>query len=189
MITRAAGGRTDRAESASEDSCEPDGNAGLSTVSTPPITQTRTDLRAPVLTYLTQTDVYSPPNGLLGYGPATQADSADFRQRRDRWHNPARSIQAARSVTTQLTSHRSTNGQVVAGWHTAQAHPAYKRGAGGSNPPAPTDFESVSRLRRAKVGETPCQLMTAVRLKPCALSGCPARRPPVRARRATVGRA
>ena len=58
---------------------EPDGNAGLSTVNTPPITQTRTDLRAPVLTYLTQTDVYSPPNGLLGYGPATQPDSADFR--------------------------------------------------------------------------------------------------------------
>jgi Alpha/beta hydrolase domain len=58
---------------------EPDGNTGLSTVSTPPIAQTRTDLRAPVLTYLTQTDVYSPPSGLLGYGPATQADSADFR--------------------------------------------------------------------------------------------------------------
>src|SRR5215471_17535763 len=29
--------------------------------------------------------------------------------------------------------------------------------------------------------------MTVVQLKPCALIGCPARRPPVRARRATVG--
>lgn len=58
---------------------EPDGNEGLSTVNTPAVVQTRTDLLAPVLTYLTQTDVYSPPDGLLGYGPATQADSADFR--------------------------------------------------------------------------------------------------------------
>jgi hypothetical protein len=39
------------------------------------------------------------------------------------------------------------------------------------------------------VGEAPCQLLTGVRLKPCALSGCPARRPHVRARQATVGRA
>jgi hypothetical protein len=58
---------------------EPDGNTGLTTVNTPPIVQTRTDLLSPVLTYLTQTDVYAPPNGLLSYGPATQADSADFR--------------------------------------------------------------------------------------------------------------
>jgi hypothetical protein len=58
---------------------EPDGNEGLSAVDTPAVVQTRTDLLAPVLTYLTQTDVYSPPDGLLAYGPATQADSADFR--------------------------------------------------------------------------------------------------------------
>jgi hypothetical protein len=57
----------------------PDGNVGRVLVPTPPVVKTRTDLVAPVLTFETQTDVYSEPNGLLTYGPATQADSADFR--------------------------------------------------------------------------------------------------------------
>lgn len=56
-----------------------DGNAGLRAQSTPPRFQSRTDLLAPVLYFMTQTDVYSPPYGLFGYGPATQPDSPGFR--------------------------------------------------------------------------------------------------------------
>jgi Alpha/beta hydrolase domain len=55
-----------------------EGNAGLSNVSTPPVTLIRTDLTAPVLTFETQADVYAYPTGLLGFGPATQADSRGF---------------------------------------------------------------------------------------------------------------
>jgi hypothetical protein len=58
-----------------------------------------------------------------------------------------------RSVTTQLTSHRSTNGQVAAGSRSAHAHSAYKRGAGGSNPPAPTEKPRPA-CRSTFVGET-----------------------------------
>lgn len=57
----------------------PNGNVGLTTVNTPPVTLIRTDLLAPVLTFESQTDVHSPPYAFLGYGPATQADSAGFR--------------------------------------------------------------------------------------------------------------
>lgn len=57
----------------------PDGNVGLTTVGTPPITLSRTDLLAPQLTFETQSDVNVPPFGLFGYGPATQADSSGFR--------------------------------------------------------------------------------------------------------------
>jgi hypothetical protein len=48
------------------------------------------------------------------------------------------------SVTAQLTSYRLTNAQLIARRHSAQARTAYKRGAGGSNPPAPTLFEYTS---------------------------------------------
>jgi hypothetical protein len=58
---------------------EPDGNTGLVAVNVPPVVATRTGLATPVLTFETQTDVYAPPYGLLTYGPATQANSADFR--------------------------------------------------------------------------------------------------------------
>jgi hypothetical protein len=58
---------------------ESDGNTGLTAQNPPAVVKTRTDLTSPVLTYLTQTDVYSPPDGLLSYGPATQANSSDFR--------------------------------------------------------------------------------------------------------------
>jgi hypothetical protein len=57
----------------------PDGNVGLATVGTPPITLSRTDLLAPQLTFETQSDVNVPPYGLFGYGPATQADTSGFR--------------------------------------------------------------------------------------------------------------
>jgi hypothetical protein len=57
----------------------PDGNVGLDMVPVPAITQSRTDLAQPELLVETQSDVYGPPNGLLGYGPATQPDSAGFR--------------------------------------------------------------------------------------------------------------
>jgi hypothetical protein len=57
----------------------PDGNVGLTTVGTPPITLSRTDLLAPQLTFETQSDVNVPPFGLFGYGPATQADTSGFR--------------------------------------------------------------------------------------------------------------
>jgi hypothetical protein len=57
----------------------PNGNVGLSAVPAPVSTQSRTDLLAPVVYLQSQTDVYTPPNGLLGYGPATQPDSAGFR--------------------------------------------------------------------------------------------------------------
>jgi hypothetical protein len=53
-------------------------------------------------------------------------------------------IQAVRSVSTQLTSHRSTNWQVFASRHSAYGLPAYKRGVTGSNPVAPT---STNMLR------------------------------------------
>lgn len=43
---------------------------------TPPIVNTRTDLRTPVLTVETETDLLAP---ILDYLPATQADSRDFR--------------------------------------------------------------------------------------------------------------
>jgi Alpha/beta hydrolase domain len=56
-----------------------DGNAGLSNVSTPSVVLIRTDLTAPVLTFETQADVYAYPTGLLDFGPATQADSRDYR--------------------------------------------------------------------------------------------------------------
>jgi hypothetical protein len=52
-----------------------------------------------------------------------------------------------RSVTTQLTSHRSTDGQVAEGWRNAHAHSAYKREVLGSNPSAPTFFEYPSNFR------------------------------------------
>jgi hypothetical protein len=55
------------------------GNAGLSNVSTPGTVLIRTDLTAPVITVETESDVYSYPDGALGFGPATQADSAGFR--------------------------------------------------------------------------------------------------------------
>ncbi len=58
---------------------EPDGNVGLSTVNTPPVVQSRTDLLAPVLYFQTQTDVFAPPYGAFNYGPATQPDSTAFR--------------------------------------------------------------------------------------------------------------
>ncbi len=57
----------------------PDGNVGLTTVPSPANSGSRTDLLAPVVYLQSQTDVYSPPDGLLGYGPATQPDSAGFR--------------------------------------------------------------------------------------------------------------
>jgi hypothetical protein len=57
----------------------PNGNVGLTNVSTPANAQSRTDLLAPVVYLQSQTDVFSPPYGLLGYGPATQPDSAGFR--------------------------------------------------------------------------------------------------------------
>ncbi len=56
-----------------------DGNAGLANVPAPSVVLSRTDIYAPVLSYMTQTDVYSPPYGLLDYGPATQANSRGFR--------------------------------------------------------------------------------------------------------------
>jgi Alpha/beta hydrolase domain len=56
-----------------------DGNAGLSTESSPPTVLIRTDLTAPVITFETESDVYTYPVGLLAYGTATQADSAGFR--------------------------------------------------------------------------------------------------------------
>ena len=56
---------------------------------------------------------------------------------------PAWSIQAGRSVSTQLTSHRSTNRQVFASRHSAYGLPAYKRGVTGSNPVAPTRSEGM----------------------------------------------
>lgn len=57
----------------------PNGNAGLSGQNDPPLFESRTDLLAPVLYFMTQTDVYTPPYGLFGYGPATQPDSSGFR--------------------------------------------------------------------------------------------------------------
>src|SRR5215469_2798899 len=47
----------------------PDGNLGLADVPGPAILQTRTDLAQPVLLAQTQSDVYGPPNSVLGYGP------------------------------------------------------------------------------------------------------------------------
>jgi hypothetical protein len=58
---------------------ESNGNTGLGAANTPAIVQSRTDLRAPVLYFQTQSDVFSPPNGVLGYGPATQPDARAFR--------------------------------------------------------------------------------------------------------------
>ena len=58
---------------------EPNGNIGLTAMPSPSVVQSRTDIFAPVLSYMTQTDVFSPPFGLLDYGPATQADSRGFR--------------------------------------------------------------------------------------------------------------
>ena len=58
---------------------EPDGNVGLSDVPTPSVVLSRTDIYAPVFSYMTQTDVFSPPYGLLDYGPATQSNSRGFR--------------------------------------------------------------------------------------------------------------
>jgi hypothetical protein len=58
---------------------EPNGNVGLTSIPTPSVVLSRTDIAAPVLSYMTQTDVYSPPAGLLNYGPATQANSRGFR--------------------------------------------------------------------------------------------------------------
>ncbi len=57
----------------------PDGNVGLANVPAPSVVLSRTDIYAPVLSYMTQTDVFSPPYGLLNYGPATQANSRGFR--------------------------------------------------------------------------------------------------------------
>jgi hypothetical protein len=57
----------------------PNGNIGLADVPVPAIQQIRSDLARPVLLAQTQSDVYGPPNGWLGYGPATQPDSAGFR--------------------------------------------------------------------------------------------------------------
>jgi hypothetical protein len=68
-----------------------------------------------------------------------------YSERWDRWHNPARSIQAVRSVSTQLTSHRSTNGQVIdslSGWQQdicrkVRTHPRHP----------PTSGRSVGTIR------------------------------------------
>ncbi|GIH21603.1 alpha/beta hydrolase domain-containing protein [Rugosimonospora africana] len=57
----------------------PNGNTGLVDVPVPAIQRIRSDLAQPVLLAQTESDVYGPPNGWLGYGPATQPDSADFR--------------------------------------------------------------------------------------------------------------
>ena len=46
-------------------------------------------------------------------------------------------------MSTQPASHRSTDGQVIEGWHSAHGHPAYKRGVTGSNPVAPTRSEGM----------------------------------------------
>lgn len=56
-----------------------DGNVGLTTVTPPVNTLSRTDILAPQLTFETQTDVNNPPFGLVGYGTTTQADSSGFR--------------------------------------------------------------------------------------------------------------
>jgi hypothetical protein len=55
------------------------GNDNLVLVNVPSPTRSRTDLLAPVLVYNTETDVFGPPDGVLGYGPATQPSSAGFR--------------------------------------------------------------------------------------------------------------
>jgi len=57
----------------------PNGNVGLSQINAPANARSRTDLLAPVVYLQSQTDVFSPPYGLLGYGPATQPNSAGFR--------------------------------------------------------------------------------------------------------------
>jgi hypothetical protein len=57
----------------------PNGTLGLAHVPVPAIQKIRSDLAQPVLLAQTQSDIYGPPNGWLGYGPATQPDSADFR--------------------------------------------------------------------------------------------------------------
>ena len=58
---------------------EPNGNVGLNAMPSPSVVQSRTDIFAPVMSYMTETDVFSPPFGLLNYGPATQNNSRGFR--------------------------------------------------------------------------------------------------------------
>ena len=146
MIIRAARRRTDRAGNASEDS------------SVIPVTSrwaiSNADMRwlAPTWTAPRQAprrrlafNLEGPPARLVPLSPRSAL--------RDRWRNPSRSIQAVRSVTTQLTSHRSTYGQVIAGRHSADGLPAYKRGATGSNPVAPTRLSQLAvRTRRSSAG-------------------------------------
>ena len=66
-------------------------------------------------------------------------------------------------MSTQPASHRSTDGQVIEGWHSAHGHPAYKRGVTGSNPVAPTRSEGmlggpvVSRRAKRRVVPLPGQ--------------------------------
>ncbi len=63
----------------------PNGNVGLTEMPSPSVVQSRTDIYAPVLSYMTQTDVFAVPfgiggtNGIGNYGPATQANSRGFR--------------------------------------------------------------------------------------------------------------
>jgi hypothetical protein len=61
-------------------------------------------------------------------------------------------------VSTQLTSYRSTNGQVIEGWHSAHGHPAYKRAVTGSNPVAPTRRSSSLKERAGVKGGFGLQL-------------------------------
>lgn len=56
-----------------------DGNVGLTNVTPPNNTLSRTDILAPQLTFETQSDVENPPYGIVGYGTTTQADSSGFR--------------------------------------------------------------------------------------------------------------
>ncbi len=57
----------------------PNGNVGLTAAPVPAVVLSRTDLVAPVLYFESQSDVFSPPVGALGYGPATQANAKAFR--------------------------------------------------------------------------------------------------------------
>jgi hypothetical protein len=116
------------------------------------------------------------------------------------WPEPSRPSRCApRARPGTLGSDSARLLQVGAGAHSsAVEHSPYKRGAGGSNPPAPTDFRvrvvppcfhSPHGLWLIKWVKALCQRTTKLRLKHFAISGCPARAPRARVRRVTADHA
>src|SRR5690242_7982911 len=104
MITRAASGRTDRAEGASEDSCVIPATSRWAT------SNADTRWLAPTWTVLRS----GLPRPSVQPRKETAATCLD-QNAGDRWHHPARRFRGVSSASTQLASHRSTNGQVIEG--------------------------------------------------------------------------